>query len=548
MREGVMARSRAKRTKGGQPADTLEMKRFNQRLINRPTDWLVTIAVRTALRTLPLIGGEDSNFQAILSAFRAVAVARYAAKYPDRRIGSAPIRSSEALAPFVKTSATLAADAAAKAVAAAANVSTRSAVSIYVTRAVRAATETLTASTTEAASFVSAAIEDGNLIDSGRLSSEQLAGSQLWFGESPFIAITNWDALSDRLISQAPHWSIWIDWYRDALLGLEHESEHYHAAFTDLPDILPWAGGAEAVNTEITRRLEAIGEHTWLATATVFSEPSIESRKRATIARLAEVASPQPSLTDEDLLDAGPNQPFDIPTIDEDLSTLPLRQRSLIKGILGDLPANAPRHLKSFLRSYDEELKSRGTQPILGLLKDDADIIAAAVAAQRADDEWLEPGMRKAFDRFAENHTLFVEHFPLDAEREEVYAQTSVDESKATGRNLEEPLEAITKATEQAHKAGEVTDDFRAVVNSMNELGRVVATLPPETRAPEIKVSPEDRIVSVTVKKRTILGALGFFKRAVDLLDERKISLTASGLQISEALRQVVQALLRFLP
>src|SRR6202008_4352734 len=116
-----------------------------------------------------------------------------------------------------------------------------------------------------------------------------------------------------------------------------------------------------------------------------------------------------------------------IPEVDDDLAELPFRQRNLIKNILRDLPENAPKHLKDFLRSYDDELKARGTQPMLGILRDDADIIAAAVHAPRAEDEWLEAGMRKAFGRFAENHQHIIDHYPLDPKREETYAATDVD-------------------------------------------------------------------------------------------------------------------------
>lgn len=144
------------------------------------------------------------------------------------------------------------------------------------------------------------------------------------------------------------------------------------------------------------------------------------SRGRASRIRLAEVASPAPSLASDGRLDAGPNPAYDIPLVDNDLSALPIRQRTLIKTIRGDLPKNAPKHLKTALTNYDEELQARGVQPIVGLLKDMASIIEAAVGSQDAAREWLPDGMREAFALFAGNHALFLKHFPLDPEREEV--------------------------------------------------------------------------------------------------------------------------------
>src|SRR5205085_6209364 len=172
----------------------------------------------------------------------------------------------------------------------------------------------------------------------------------------------------------------------------------------------------------------------------------------------------------------------------------------------------------------------RGVQPILGLLKDMADIIDAAVASQRAQDEWLEPGLRQAFSRFSENHTIFVEHFPLDLEREELYAETPVDEEVAVGQVLRGPFEQVAKASAEAHEAGQITPDYLAVIDKMTEFARVLSTQPPKSTAPplqprkkaisrpsEIKVNPEDRIRPVSAKKRTILSALGFLERSYNL-------------------------------
>jgi hypothetical protein len=199
----------------------------------------------------------------------------------------------------------------------------------------------------------------------------------------------------------------------------------WDAAFTDVPGQLPWEDGPGAVNRAIVQRLVKL-------TSATEKYPSTDSKEQI-LASLTDAASPRPSLTPDGRLDAGPNPKFDIPTTDDELLGLPVRQRTLIRVILGDLPQNAPKHLKNCLRFYDDELKARGVQPMLGLLKDLADIIAVAVAAPRAEDEWLEPGLGQAFRRLAENHTLFVAHFPLDPQREHLYARTPVDEEHATG-------------------------------------------------------------------------------------------------------------------
>ncbi|ACF03743.1 hypothetical protein Rpal_5256 [Rhodopseudomonas palustris TIE-1] len=343
---------------------------------------------------------------------------------------------------------------------------------------------------------------------------------------------------------------VWTDWYESAVKGLPLR-EVEDAAFTDRPGELPWDDGAEAVNTEIARRLRVVqGEE----------EPSSETplpkvSRAETIARLAEVASPQPSINDSGQLDAGPNKLFDVPTADEDLSTLPVRQRSLIGGILKTLPPQAPPALQEFLRSYGEELKIRGTQPILGLLKDDADIIMASVRAPRAEDEWLEAGIRKAFDRFQENHDLLMAHFPLDAEREKLYSETPVDEEKAAGKDFTAPFEGVAQAAKHAHDAGLVTGDFLAATQGMSETAQVLSTLPlareierRKAPSPDVALSENDRIVPVSTKQRVVLNGLGFYSGADERLAQMANMVTiASYPPLVTALKSAVDALSKLL-
>jgi hypothetical protein len=493
--------------------------------------------------------GTESVLPIVLPVFRATAIAGFAGKYPRRSIKTVA-GAAYAAANIPTLDDTGAVAAAAYAAYAAASDPSASAAAAYGAAAaadVAAAAAARAPRAVAGRASVYAAVEhDARRLHDRVMTPEQLAAAPLWL--SPYISGA-WQGLARELCSRGDHWSVWIDWYDDVLAGPPHAvtSEAEDAAFTDIPSKLSWDLGAEAVNTEIARRLEALRE-------SHASEPAIPASKlkAEAIARLAEVASPQPSITDKGQLDVVPNQPFDVPTVDDDLSTLPLRQCNLIRGILGDLPANAPKHLRDFLLSYDNELKARGAQPILGLLKDDADIIAAAAGAPRAEDEWLEPGMRKAFDRFGENHVLFVEHFPLDAEREAIYAQTPLNEAEATGKKLVEPFEDVAKAVQQAHKAGAATDDFLMAIDKMTELARILSMQPPpspsgrQRRAPdEIKVLPADRIQPVSVKKRTLLGALGFFERTYNLIGS---SVTITGYAgVLEALKPAIEFLSRLI-
>jgi len=74
-----------------------------------------------------------------------------------------------------------------------------------------------------------------------------------------------------------------------------------------------------------------------------------DARRLLAREQLAMVASPAPSLAPDGRLDAGRNTVYDAVKNSDDLPTLPLRQRTIIKTILSDLPGNSPKYLKTSL-------------------------------------------------------------------------------------------------------------------------------------------------------------------------------------------------------
>jgi len=267
--------------------------------------------------------------------------------------------------------------------------------------------------------------------------------------------------------------------------------------------------------------------------------------------QLAELASPSPSLTTEGLLDAGPNATYDLPVVDDDLVTLPLRQAVLIRTLLSDLPQNAPRHLKQCLENYDEELKARGVQPILGILKDMSDVVRAAVGATNAEREWLEEGMKAAFEVFESNHDLFMRHFPLDMKREDLYAGVVVDEDSVVGREFKQPFEELAKAAAVAKDSHMATEDFLRIVDKMAEFSVVISTLPPR-QTYQVQNDQEDRSGQpdsrVSPKKRLILSGFGFVERAYNLLGTTAgLASSPEGNPVLVAFRRVLSAISKWI-
>jgi hypothetical protein len=313
---------------------------FRRWLADKPQAWSIVIATRDALRVLLLakrkrISRTDA-VNVILPMTRAIAISRFAAMYPNREVAVAAAAAAVSAAAAVAPGTVAAAAAAAVAADAAA--------------AADAATAATLVTSAGAIAFADAAttMKDARALQQGRLSPKQLARAALWpeaTSGTPARVAGVWQDFAAELEKLDPHWRVWIDWYHYVVLGspaVPEMSEAWETAFTDLPGWLPWEGGPGVVNTEIARRLKELAGTPQAEAPTELGKPA---DKDIVLGRLTEVASPQPSITSDGRLDAGPNPTFDVPTADDDLPGLPIRQRTLVKVILSDLPQNAPKYL-----------------------------------------------------------------------------------------------------------------------------------------------------------------------------------------------------------
>jgi hypothetical protein len=525
---------------------------FRHWLALQPRSWSVVIAMRAALRVLPLIAGDKIRARTaetfMLPVFRAIAISRFAAVCPNREIDANDVASVDAVAGAATSAAS-------DAVYADAHIAAHTALTVYASDAASAAVNAVATAISADASGVATAIwNDVSVLKDGRWTPEQLGHAGLWLtgiADRPRKIADAWAKMSAQLRGLGNHWQVWIAWYDEVLEGsppAQRRSEEWEMAFTDVGEPLPWDDLAAAVNEEIAARLRRLREAAPLS--------SKLPEKERILADLADIASPQPFQTIDGTIDAGPNPIYDKPSAaNPDLPTLPLRQLNLISNILSGLPRQAPKHLMSALHSYAAELRAHGVQPILGILKDNNDIIFAEVHAPRAEDEWLEPGGRKAFDLLAANHADFLQHFPLDLKREALYSGISVDEDEAVGAKLKEPIASVGKLIASARQAGLVTANLHLVFGKMEEVADVAATQPPaqafnaaehRTNSNEIRIDPADRPVSI--KKRSILSILGFLERMYNLAGS-SVTITQSGMasQILETLKSAIDALSSFI-
>jgi hypothetical protein len=263
--------------KGDGPPDTKDQTAFEAWLLKQPREWSVTIAARTTLRVVPLLSGAKNFPVVVLTVFRATAIARFAAKYPNHAIKAVSLQAGRAgadaaVADEAVAGAGRAAAKAVRAIYAAATHAAYAASDADLARtnpayrynkayaaaghAAIAAANTAKAAAGHAAVYA-AVKHDAQRLHDGILSAEQLARDQLWPISAPDEFIKEWQRLRTNLDALGQRWRTWTGWYENIAFDKSHRgvTEAEDAAFTDVPGELPWRYGAEAVNTEIARRL-----------------------------------------------------------------------------------------------------------------------------------------------------------------------------------------------------------------------------------------------------------------------------------------------------
>ena len=235
--------------------DVSDQQAFAAWLAEQPSEWSVTIALRVALLVLPFLRYEKNLSVMVLPAFRAIAIARFVAKYPHRadKARLRAIDASKLIAPAGSSTTAQAIVFAASSAAAAAALDGR-----YAAEATSHAAVALAGLEVPNSEIVySLAKHDSKQLRDG-IPPEQLAASSLWRDLPPAQFGAAWLTLAEELHARGDHWSVWTDWYDNISVSAFETSAAEDAAYTDIAGELPWDEGAEAVNTEIARRLNEI--------------------------------------------------------------------------------------------------------------------------------------------------------------------------------------------------------------------------------------------------------------------------------------------------
>jgi hypothetical protein len=229
----------------------------------QPLQWSSVLVVRAASRVVPAV---DGRLVVLLETFRALAIAQFSAKHPNSAIDdhyvNCAVKASAVSAALAGSynDASLAAYAAASTTAEVVSQRNRSGDGTVYIRAADAVAFSIAAAAQAGfgAEHLASIVHDQQLLHDGRVSWQQLIEMPLWVPSMPPHAIEQWQSLKNQLQKVGPHWSVWIKWYEERVLGIGRSIESEDAAFTDLPKNLSWNRGAESVNTEIISRLEAM--------------------------------------------------------------------------------------------------------------------------------------------------------------------------------------------------------------------------------------------------------------------------------------------------
>ncbi len=544
---------------------------FETWLVDKPREWAVVLAARSALRVLPLLAqfesleAENPRTKSILTVFRSAALPWVVARFAGGSQFIAYARSASAAASGFRARLNRGTR-----IGSAAYVASTAAAVVYSDSGYLSAASVTIESVAEALGLVN---------DSGEAESWEMLSVDATFLERttdvaylsrlPFWTLdsrtlgerllrnyfpeakleSSWGQLKESLSARkGEDWQVWIDWYEARLHGRDPWPEEVEVACALIPNEM-WEQGPAIVNAEIRRIREA-----WASKQAVKNEsrpdtaselkPS-DSVTKEQIEQLIAAVSPKPFLTDDGKLDAGRNPEFDRVVSSVDLPSLPLQQQALIRTILSDFGANSPKSVKTALEAYRDELKERGVQPILGLLNNMAAVVLAACNAKNAAIEWLDEGAQKAVELFLANHDLLVTHFPLDAEREALIAQIPVNEEAAEGRALSQPFADVLNAVKAAHSAGLTTDEFLKVASVMDKFATEVAH---SSDAGKRRDTDQAAQTVTGPKKRLILLGFGFVKGAVNLLSEVvTITDSPSALAFAGKLDAALKELAKFL-
>ena len=244
------------------PLDPSNYEDVQQWFKRQPREVSVSLCVRAALRTLPLMfdAREESNFLStiVLRSFRASASSWAVAQYPNsgKDVPGDVAEYGDGVPGYVGNAAGAIFNAAIASLA-----DDVMDVSFVAAAALSESFSALVDAADSRGAAVAAVLADMETIR-GHSGTErtalalELARAKLWPDRAPGWAFRAWGVLRQTLLAADENWEVWTSWYEDRLLGSPSLGEAFDIAVATLPDEL-WRQGPKIVNAEIRRLIEA---------------------------------------------------------------------------------------------------------------------------------------------------------------------------------------------------------------------------------------------------------------------------------------------------
>lgn len=489
-------------------------------LKDKPREWAHVVALRAALRVLPLpcdpaaFRGQPADLRLPLAVFRAGEMLSGARKIPPAEIAAArsaaadgaavnaAARAGAAAASYGSAAATAAAYASAYAAATVAYHAYASAASDAADHAARAAAA-LSAASTYAADSPAAYAATGNANRSAAHAAVWAALSgdcaQLEDGIAPaalldqllWIERPDWfqDAWgrAAKWLSRPEHgFAIWREWYFGRLEGLPHAFDRFDAAADE--DFYRWIIGQNddwwkrepaAVNADIAAKVEElrIPDNTddpaseSLSAEAASSPPPDTIRPKQVREILQEIASPQAVIANGQISFRA-NAEFETP--DGDLETWHPRHLLDIVDVLRlGLRDNAPNPLMVGLGKYHEVLSRDPELPIITTLQ----ACIGVVRDTRSSDGheiWAE-GLEKPFDALFEGHERLLKDYPRLQERRRLRDKITPTPAARKADGLDDDITRFADVATRLKQLGVTDDTAHSYLQALVDIARQIA-------------------------------------------------------------------------
>jgi len=252
------------------------------------------------------------------------------------------------------------------------------------------------------------------------------------------------------------------------------------------------------------------------------------------ISELENMSSPQPLLDEHGRLDSGPNEIFDKLSYSKSLLDIP----AVVRKLCGDaltMAGNEFYDIRYRVEQYLEEFETSGLHDATEELKTDATLLSKLL--KRHLDLHGASGLTDTLEELLRKHYLLVQHFPLDAIREELIRAVDIEANPEQVLKLRDLVARLESEVIDLRRTDDATDRFEKTVRRQKHKLDDMQDMPSPPEEDTNVPSPE---------KRTFANMIGFYERLVKIANDT--AKLAENENLKQAAGAVMKALREFIP